>query len=399
MAPRLRHVSFPGPRPLPVASTAPVVWFAVIRLVIVVAASVSRLLVGFPLGGRLIGVLLAVALPWALFVLLLARRRPYLALHPAIAVGDFAVLVLIETVVPETYGAVRFLALFFVAAHAHFQGEAVGAAIAAVGTISLVVAAWIIDDPIRDDLVAYYEVLFCISAVSIAVVIGGLRSAESAGRLEARELMRRTIAAEEAVRRSLAESIHEGPVQELVSLEMILSAARTAAERGDRERVALLLEDAIGLASRNVKALREEIVGLGPHAFRELSFEAAVAESLPIWERRWGVPITLACDEVALPSSVEGALFRIASEAVTNAARHARASHIHIRLRSRDGVAELTVRDDGRGFRDGDVLGRSRPGHIGLAGMRERAELIGARFELATGDGGTIVRVRVSTGG
>lgn len=391
MATRLRTV--PWLERVPLESTAPVVWFAFIRVAVVTAAILSRFVVGFPLGGRLIGVLLAVALPWALLLLVLARRRPQAALHPLVAYGDFLVLVVIESIVPESYGAVRFLGLFFVAAHAHFQGERVGSAIALAGTLSIVIAGAIIRDPIESDLLAFYEALFCVSSVATAAVIGGLRSAESAGRIEARELTRRTIDAEDALRRHLAEAIHDGPVQELVSLEMMLAAARNAGERGDHARATELLGEAAGLASRNVQTLREEIVGLGPDAFRELSFEAAVEESTPIWERRYGVPIQLECDRLELDSDVEGALFRIASEAVANAGRHGGATRIDLRLRRADGRVELTVQDDGRGFRDADAFGRPRAGHLGLAGMRERAEAVGGRLQIATGDTGTVVRV------
>lgn len=393
MATRLRLVGLPGLERLPLESTAPVVWFAAIRVGVVAAAILSRFFFGFPLGGRLIGVLLAVALPWALVLLFLARRRPDAALHPLAAYGDFVVLVVIESVVPESYGAVRFLGLFFVAAHAHFQGERVGSAIALAGTLSIVIGGAIIRDPIESNLVGFYEALFCVSALATAAVIGGLRSAESAGRIEARELTRRTIAAEETVRRHLAEAIHDGPVQELVSLEMMLAAARQSGERGEYERVTELLGEAAGLASRNVRTLRDEIVGLGPEAFRELSFEAAVEESVAIWTRRYGVPIRLGCERVELDSELEGALFRIASEAVANAGRHANATEIDVRLRRTDGRVELTVKDDGKGFRDADALGRARPGHLGLAGMRERAAAVGAKLEVDTGSTGTVVRV------
>lgn len=386
-------------RRVPLHSTAPVVSFALIRLLIVSAAIASRVTVGFPFGGRLVGVLLAVALPWSLGMLWAARSRPALAMHPLAACGDFAVLIAIQTAVPETYGAVRFMALFMVAAHAHFQGERMGSAIAAAGTLSLVIAGTLVDDPLESGVLPFYETLFVVSALATAAVIGGLRTAESSGRIQARELARRTFAAEDALRRRLAVSIHDGPVQELVSLEMILTAARQAARRGEHERVAELLGDAEGLAGRNVRALRDEILALGPHAYEELTFESAVAESLPVWQRRYGVEIGLRCERVELGSDVEGALFRIAQEAVANAGRHAGATRIEVCLAGRDGHAELTIADDGRGFHDVGVLGKPAPGHVGLAGMRERAEGVGGALSITTGEAGTEVRVTVPAGG
>ena len=377
---------------LPLDSSEPVVWFAFIRLLMPVIVVIATLVLDFPFGGRLAVAAGAVGVPWGVALLVVARRSPGLALHPLVAVGDFLVLVAVEAIVPETYGAARFVALFLVGAHAHFQGERMGLAITGIGVAALVITGALTEDPLAGNLLEFYEVLFVVSALAMAFIIGGLRTAESAGRIRAREVTRRTFAAEDAVRRRLAVSIHDGPVQELVSLEMILTAARNAAERGEGERVAELLTEAEGLATRNVHALRDEILSLGPHAYDELSFESAVEESLPVWQRRYGVPIDFRCERLDLGSELEGALFRIAQEAVANAGRHAEASSIAVELRRVDGNVELAISDDGRGFHDVGMLRRPRPGHLGLAGMRERAEAAGGRLEIATGDGGTTVR-------
>ena len=71
-----------------------------------------------------------------------------------------------------------------------------------------------------------------LSALATGLVVGSLRTSESASRLRARSLSRRTIQAEGEVRRRVAEAIHDGPIQELIALDMILSSARTAVLRG-----------------------------------------------------------------------------------------------------------------------------------------------------------------------
>ena len=227
----------------------------------------------------------------------------------------------------------RLAALFLIAAHAHFQGERRGVAVAAAGSTVLVVGSALRGDaPFDSDLLAFYEAVFILSSLATAVVVGLLRTSESASRLRARGLSRRTMQAESEVRRRVAESIHDGPVQELIGLDMILSAARNAAEHGRGEEATGLIDEARELGMRNLRALRDEIVDLGPYAFQELSFDTAIEDCLPVWRRRYGFEVGLAIERIDLPPEMAGDLFRIAQEAVVNAGRHAEAQR---RCRSR----------------------------------------------------------------
>ena len=86
--------------------------------------------------------------------------------------------------------------------------------------------------------------------------------------------------------------------------------------------------------------------------------------------------------------------------AVANAGRHAGAEAVSLSLRHVGGELELRVTDNGNGFSDGQPLGAAEPGHLGLASMRERAELMGGALEIETSDRGTRVLVRAPlTGG
>jgi signal transduction histidine kinase len=238
-----------------------------------------------------------------------------------------------------------------------------------------------------------YETVFVVSSLATALVVGTLRTAESASRMRARGLSRRTIQAESEVRRRVAEAIHDGPVQELIGLDMILSAARGAAEEGRSEEAAKLIEAARQLAATNVQALRDEIVDLGPYAYHELTFDAAIEHCIPIWRRRYGFEVMAAIERVDLPRDMAGDLFRIAQEAVVNAGRHAHARAVSISLRTVDSNIELRVTDNGHGFQNADPLPAWEPGHLGLASIRERAELLDGRLEIETSDRGTKVLV------
>ncbi|HEX6457673.1 MAG TPA: sensor histidine kinase [Thermoleophilaceae bacterium] len=380
----------------PIESPEPVLKFAALRLLLTVAALVALVATGTPFHGHLTIVVAAVGLPWAFGNLLLAQRRPDLALSPLVAAGDLAVLAIAELVTPQTYGAVCFLALFFIAAHAQFQGQGRGVVMALVGSgVLVVIASTRNGTPVQGNTLAFYESLFVVCAVATALTAGNIRLAETTGRLRARQVSRRMIETEAEIRRRVAESIHDGPVQELVSLDMILSAVANAAERGDKQAAKSMLEEARSITERNIQALRDEIVDLGPSAFRELSFETAITDCVPVWQRRYGLDVRLELDPVSLAPEVSGPLFQIAQEAVTNAGRHADAEHVTVSLSGSDGEIRLRVVDDGKGFGDVWPLANDSAGHIGLSSMRERAEMIDGSLTIDSGGRGTVVTVRV----
>jgi len=380
-------------RRVPIESTGPIVMFAIARLAVALVALTAVAVVGFPYEGRAAAVLV-VFVAWSAGMLVVARRAPDRTTSPLVAAGDFALLLALELAAPDTLGAVRLAALFLIAAHAHFQGERRGLAVAAIGSGVLVAGSALRGDaPFDSGLLAFYEAVFVLSALATAVVVGLLRTSESASRLRARGLSRRTMQAESEVRRRVAESIHDGPVQELIGLDMILSAARNAAENGRSDEATGLIDDARQLGMRNLRALRDEIVDLGPYAFQEISFETAIEDCLPVWRRRYGFEVGLAIERIDLPPEMAGDLFRIAQEAVVNAGRHAEAKAVSISLRTLGSRVELRVADDGHGFDNNGLPTGGEPGHLGLASMRERAELMDGTLDIESSQLGTRVLV------
>jgi signal transduction histidine kinase len=382
-------------RRLPIDSAQPNMVLAIARLTLVMLALTVMLVLGFPYEGRSALVVGVVALPWAVVNVWLARRTPGMEMNLLVAVGDFTILLMLQLLVPETLGAVRVAALFFIAAHSHFQGERRGLALAAVVSATLVVATQIRgDEPVSGDVLAFYEAVFVVCALATAVVVGTLRTAESASRMRAQGVSRRILQSEGQVRRRVAESIHDGPVQELIGLDMILSAAGSAAETGKTEESLAHIKEARALAARNLGALRDEIVDLGPYGLQELTFDTAVENCIAVWNRRYDFEVLATIERIDLPPEMAGDLFRIAQEAVVNAGRHAGAEAVSVSLRTVEGDVELRVTDNGGGFADADPLASSEPGHLGLASMRERAELLDGSLDIETSPKGTRVLVR-----
>jgi signal transduction histidine kinase len=104
------------------------------------------------------------------------------------------------------------------------------------------------------------------------------------------------------------------------------------------------------------------------------------------------VPVSLVASGALppMPAAVHLALYRIAQEALNNAARHAHASQITVHLRGEPDLVEVLVRDDGRGFDPARVA----DGHLGLGIMRERAASVGATMTIDSQTGqGTRVAV------
>jgi two-component system, NarL family, sensor kinase len=200
----------------------------------------------------------------------------------------------------------------------------------------------------------------------------------------------RTVELQELERRRLAGEIHDGISQPVVSLSYHLSAADELLPPGHAD-VAAELAAARTLAAAALDETRRAITGLRPAVLDDLGLAASLeslASSIP------GVAVDVDAEDCALASHVETALFRIAQEALQNVTKHSRARHARVALYPDDGHAWLVVSDDGAGFDAGQVPGR-REGY-GLAGMHERAALVGARLLVESRPGaGTTVRVSV----
>ncbi len=207
------------------------------------------------------------------------------------------------------------------------------------------------------------------------------------------------VRAQEDERQRLAEEIHDGPVQDLVGVGLLLDAlgadlSRVAPELTDTaERAASSARDA-------VRALRRAIFDLHPLSLEEMGFAAATRTLLQRLEWR-GVDVTLDVGELeGLPSDLRTVAFRTCQEAVANVLRHAEPRAVTIRGRVTDDVATLEVTDDGRGFDPGQGVARIAEGHLGLAAMRQRASLVGGELTVASQVGrGTTVRLRLPTAG
>ncbi len=141
---------------------------------------------------------------------------------------------------------------------------------------------------------------------------------------------------------------------------------------------------------------RNAISQMRVNAVRDTGLGTALKRALDRFADRTGVSVEFACDPEAARFGDERAetLFRMAEESLRNVERHARASALSVQLRDgADSELELCIADNGVGF-DQSL---ARPGHFGLVGLREQAQLIGARLNIDSDSGGTRVHVALRT--
>ncbi len=215
----------------------------------------------------------------------------------------------------------------------------------------------------------------------------------STARLQA--LSRRLVEVQESERRAIARELHDEAGQALASLRFGLRLLEREAKGGESvtERVAELMERTDAL----IEGLHRLAADLRPPSLDPLGLEAALREYSRSAGAKFGLTVRFKAHGFTgerLPTAVETALYRMVQEAMTNVARHARATRVDILAERRGGRVLVMVEDDGAGFdpekvRTGD--------HFGLLGLRERAEAMGGTLAVESSPGaGTTVVVEVS---
>lgn len=219
-----------------------------------------------------------------------------------------------------------------------------------------------------------------------------------AAKLERGRLLDEAIDTLEKQRRSIAADLHDGPIQRLTAIGMMLDRATLAGRRQDLMSLDSRLDDAKGELQHEIAALRRMMAGLRPPVLDERGLAAAIADHVRAEGLRLGIAVRIGLEDVDLDPSAETTLYRVAQEALSNIARHASATTLVVTLRTNAvaGTAELVVEDDGVGIGVPDLRRLVRDGHFGLAGMRERLEMIGGRLEIDNpAVGGTRLRATV----
>jgi|YNPMSStandDraft_1061717.scaffolds.fasta_scaffold01541_4 signal transduction histidine kinase len=210
---------------------------------------------------------------------------------------------------------------------------------------------------------------------------------------ELRRLSQELVRAQEEERKSISRELHDEVGQMLTALRMELhnlDELRQAPEEQFRER----LEDARRLSENALRTVRDLAMGLRPSMLDDLGLAPAVQWQAREFSRRYGVPVSVEMDGALenLPERQRTCVYRVVQEALTNCARHARASQIRVTIHGREDSLILTVQDDGVGFDPEEAAGRG----LGLLGIQERVRELGGKVSIFSQPGrGALLTVEV----
>jgi PAS domain S-box-containing protein len=201
---------------------------------------------------------------------------------------------------------------------------------------------------------------------------------------EIQQLAGRLITAHEDERRHLARELHDDLTQRLARLAIDAGRMENAAQISEGAR--LLREDLVRL-SEDVHALSYR---LHPSVLDDLGLVEALRTECDRVARHSDLAVDVEASAVpaTLPAEASLCLFRVAQEALNNAARHAQASTVTVRLSPRERGMQLAVSDNGNGF---ELSRDPQPPSLGLASMRERVRLVHGELDIeSTGRGTTV---------
>ncbi len=209
------------------------------------------------------------------------------------------------------------------------------------------------------------------------------------------ELLGRLVFAQEDERRRIAREMHDQFGEVLTALARRIEMLQNVCDQGSDLSVQVKALSA--LAQQLDRDVDHLVWELRPTALDDLGLRAALATYVQDWSKRVNMRVelhTAGLIDDRLSRDVETTLYRIAQEALTNIAKHARASIVEVILERRPDQVLLIVEDDGVGF-DPIATGTADRG-FGLLGMQERAALVGATLEIESALGkGTTVLLRL----
>jgi len=204
------------------------------------------------------------------------------------------------------------------------------------------------------------------------------------------------ILAQEEERKRIAREIHDGPAQTLANLVLRTEIAERMAAKQDYDLIQMELGDLKGQVRSGLEEIRKVIFNLRPMALDDLGLIPTLRKLVQDFEDKTKIHtlFEVTGKEIRLSSSMEAAIYRLLQEALSNVHKHAEASRVSIVLSYMNELLQISVNDNGKGFKrksDGDDQA-----HYGILGMYERVDLLEGTIDIQSEPGkGTGIKIQI----
>jgi len=225
--------------------------------------------------------------------------------------------------------------------------------------------------------------------VAIAVENASMLDSLKSQQLQVEQLLAQVVLAQEEERKRISIDLHDSVAQWLVatSYRMQTLSHGLSGDEGTNTRGELAgMESTI---TKSLQELRRVVVGLRPPDLNELGLTHALQQSLDdLRTSGLDCKFSQVGTPIRLPSSMEITAYRVVQEALTNIRKHANATKINLRLQFQKDKLLVEIHDNGQGFDRSQTLGSAiSVGHMGLLGMKQRAEMLGGDIKIKTDEG------------
>ena len=212
-----------------------------------------------------------------------------------------------------------------------------------------------------------------------------------------RRLSRQILSAQEEERKEISRELHDVIAQTLTGINVRLAALKKEAAVNTMT-LGRNIASTQRLVEKSVNIVHQFARELRPAVLDDLGLIPALHSFMKNFTARTGVhaDLTAFAEVEKLEMARRTVLFRVAQEALTNVARHAKASRAEVSIQKLDGAARMEIKDDGQSFQVERILHSKGDKRLGLLGMRERVEMVGGAFCVESAPGqGTTVRVEM----
>ena len=243
-----------------------------------------------------------------------------------------------------------------------------------------------------DTLYSHEDIELVMSLASEAgIIIENARMFDSlkTQQLQVEQLLTQAVLAQEEERERISIDLHDSVAQWLVAASYRAQACSQFLSGDGNDKARGELADMESTLNKSVKELRRVVIGLRPPALDELGLTHALRQSL---EELKTDGLVCKFSEVGtpfrLPSSREIAVYRIVQETLSNIRKHANATKVNLHLQFQADKIIVEIRDNGQGFDLSQTLDSAiSVGHLGLLGMKQRAEMLGGDIKIKTDEG------------